>query len=185
MISIIVPSYDPEGRKREMLLDVLEGIDKNTQGVEYELIIRKNGPSYTESHNDAFATARGDYFYIVTDDVVIDDPDWLDKMTHENAISAWRFTQFYLTGDMRPDFSLWSMSREVYNKLGGFDLAYKNGFGFEDDDYIARAVQAGVALVDADVNAVHQEALTQKLYYPDYADLFNNNKDIYTAKWLK
>lgn len=184
MISIIVPSYDPEGKKTDMLLDVLEAIDKNTVGVDYELIIRKNGHSYTESHNDAFRTAKGDYFYIVTDDVILSDPDWINKLTHDNAIAAWRFTNFYLTGDMRPDFSLWAMSREVYDKLGGFDEAYKNGFGFEDDDYIARAMVAGVALIDAQVNAYHHEAITQKLYYPDYAELFNTNKEIYEKRWL-
>ena len=68
--SIIIPSYDPTGEKQEMFADLLSSIDSNSVGKDYEIIIRKNGPSFTESHNDALRSSRGDYLIILNDDVI-------------------------------------------------------------------------------------------------------------------
>src|SRR3990167_8823048 len=117
--SILVPSYDPNGQKIEMVLDLIRSIEEHSKGKDFELIMRKNGKSYVESHNDALQTARGEFLIILNDDVVIKDLNWLDKFCQDGVITGWRVGIFHLLGGITgevpmPDASGWAMSREIF-----------------------------------------------------------------------
>lgn len=181
--SILVPSYDPELKKREYLSKTLESIEENSKGQNYELIIRKNGPSYVESHNDALATATGEQIIVVTDDVVIKDPDWLQKAERSEGLWGWRFIDFHLNGKKHPDFACWGLDRSTLEKLGFMDEEYKYGVGYEDNDYIERAYSLGVPVTDAKIILEHAEGVTLKTYYNDRELLTQKNKQRFLGKW--
>ena len=181
--SILVPSYDPLGKKTHLLAAVLGAIDTHSMGYDYELIIRKNGKSYAESHNDALKSSRGKHIIVVTDDVVIKDNFWIEKLT-TNGLAGWRMNKFHLTGEMQPDFACWSMPRELFEDVGYFDENYKHGCGYEDNDYCERAKQKKWSLLNADVNLDHLEAVTLNEYYPDRDDRTKINRKVFETKWL-
>lgn len=183
--SVLVPSYDPDGKKVELLVDVLRAIDENTKGLKYELIIIKNGPSYVQSHNMALERATGDFIAVVTDDVIIKDLNWLPRLANVDVgINSWRSYPFILTGEKHPDFSLWGMHRHVLETIGLMDERYKDGFGFEDDDYYMTARQHGFGHFDANIRVEHIQGVTHDLYYDDKKDaMMAHNRKIFEEKW--
>jgi len=182
--SILVPSYDPELRKLDMVMDLIRSIEVNSVGEDYELIIRKNGPSYTESHNDALRTSRGDFIIVLNDDVLIEDKEWIRKMTKEDCMSSWRLGKFGLTGADVPDFACWGMSRKVFEKIGYLDEAFKDGINFEDNDYIERARELGFSFYDAHVKLKHFGDKTFSEYFSkDKWNKIYKNQTIFYNKW--
>lgn len=183
MYSILIPSYDPELKKKQMFLELIDSIEENSKGKDYELIIRKNGRSYTESHNDALKSARGDFLIILNDDVLIQDPEWLEKMTIPNAITSWRLGEFGLTKEVMPDFACWGMSREVFEQIGLFDERFKDGFNFEDNDYAYRARELEVPFVGVGVKLTHYGDQTATHYSHDKWGKIYKNEAIFNEKW--
>ena len=75
------------------------------------------------------------------------------------------------------------MKREIYTKIGGFDLVFSPG-NFEDDDFCLRAIQAGFRLgVAKDVFLHHFGSITHKLLDIDYQSLLNKNQRIFNSMW--
>lgn len=177
--SILVPSYDPKLEKRQMFLELMDSIEEHSRGRDYELIIRKNGPSYVESHNDALKTARGDWLVVLNDDVRIEDPEWLEKMTEVDEFNSWRYGDF--EGENWPDFACWSMSRQTFEKIGLMDEAYKDGYNYEDTDYCFRIRELGIPFHNSNVRLHHHISGTFKRYY-DPKQIIKNEM-IFREKW--
>ena len=181
--SILIPSYDPTLRNLQTVTRLIESIELNSKGMDYELIMRKNGPSYTESHNDALRSSRGDYIVILNDDTLVRDPEWLQKLTSDTHIMSWRQGMFHLTGEPIWDFSLWAMSRPIFEKIGYFDEQYKNGINYEDNDYHYKAKAAGIDFKIVPVEFVHYGGLTLAKT-PNAEDKRSKNHRIFYEKWL-
>jgi glycosyltransferase involved in cell wall biosynthesis len=181
--SILVPSYDPEGKNIQTVSRLLESIDRCSKGKDYELIVRKNGKSYVESHNDALRTSRGDYIIILNDDTLIQDEEWLEKLTDDNKIISWRGGVFGARKEPTWDFACWSMSRKTFENVGYFDERFKNGVNFEDNDYAYRAREVGVEYEIRPINMIHYGGLTLNTYYKDAHLQREENHTKFNEKW--
>lgn len=179
--SICIPSYDPEHKKHDMFMQLIESVEKHSVGRDYEIIIRKNGPSYVESHNQALYSASGDYLIVLNDDVVINDDQWLEKFTSMPGIVSWKWADF--RGIMFPEFTAWSMSRYVYNQLGPMDDKYKHGMNFEDVDYAFTAYTKNIPWYTVDIKLTHFVSGTFNTYYKEQERLVNINREIFENKW--
>ncbi len=76
------------------------------------------------------------------------------------------------------------MSRGVFERIGGLDEAFGQGF-FEDDDYCNRVREAGFSIAIADDVFIHHElsASFDALGRKRKQELFERNKAIYEEKW--
>lgn len=72
-----------------------------------------------------------------------------------------------------------AMSKETYDFIGGFDERFGEGYGYEDDDFRDRIVEAGIKIImKDDLVVVHQEH--EKIHPPEYHILHKRNR----ALWL-
>lgn len=181
--SILIPSYDPELKRFDMVLDLIKSVEMNSVGKDYEIILRKNGRSYTDSHNDALKSATGDHIVVLNDDVLIQDPQWLEKLAIPDCISSWRLAEFGLTGEAVPDFACWSMSREVFEKIGLLDETYRDGINFEDNDYAYRAKELGIGFHNSGVQLIHYGNQSLHSQHHDYRARIEANERIFRTKW--
>lgn len=181
--SILVPSHDLEGKHVAMVRNLLESIDNHSLGADYEIIVRKNGASYVESHNDALLSSRGDHIIVLNDDVVIMDNQWLQKLTDEEKIVSWREGVFDVRKEPVWDFACWSMPRSAYEKIGLFDEAFKDGIGFEDNDYAYRAREAGIEYKIEPIDLVHLGGKTLHDFYGFDEAKRQKNHVTFNIKW--
>ena len=79
-----------------------------------------------------------------------------------------------------------AMTRELYQKIGGLDERFGQGF-FEDDDYCQRACAASAKVAIAEDVFVHHHlsASFDKLGDKRKQELFARNKKLYEEKWGK
>jgi len=83
-----------------------------------------------------------------------------------------------------------AMSAKTYQKVGGFDAAFGDGFGFDDDDFRDTILESGIRIVTRDDLIVfHQEHTKNSV--PGYGNLHGRNKKLWLSKhpnrarWLK
>lgn len=175
MYSIIFLEYDPEGMNRTVSHESLRSIIANSEAYDYELVHVKNVKGFVSAVNEGLDRAQGEWLVVVANDVIISDPQWLNKLSVKNVIASWRLTPFFMTGEMRADFACWAIHRDVYKKLGGMNVAFASGYGFDDDDYIQRAKELKILSYDAGITLHHLESLT-------YNTLFKEEKDAMTER---
>lgn len=180
--SIILPSYDPELKHQDMFLEMVKSIDINSKGQDYELIIRKNGNSYTESFNDGLFSSRGDYIVSVQDDMVIQDSEWLYKLTDPRYFVTTKINT-YPDGSLCPYWALFCMPRWIYNEIGALDILFKDGVCYEDDDYIKRMTLAGIPFKESPITFKHYGGTTTDKYIIDKKEKVLKNKLAFENKW--
>lgn len=153
----------------------LEGVD--------QYIRRETNGGFPECANTGFEAANGEIMILSNNDITYT-PGWLDgilkpfelgyDISHILVSDAdGTTTEDTITDD---DYfgSLWGMTRNVYNKLGGFDERFKNGT-FEDKDYFVRAKRAGFKIGKNHAAYVnHVGRATMDTLYPNRED-FNEN----------
>lgn len=181
--SIILLNYDPENKK-PWIADTRKAIEENSQGYEYELIEVRDVKGYVNAVNEGFARATGDYLIVCNDDIVIQDKEWLPKLTSPNSIVSYAYQQFYLTKLLLPDASCFGLSRKTQKVIGDMDIAFENGYGCDDIDYFYRALEAGINTERADVGIRHLENQTYKMYFGgNKSDMTEKNVGIFYDKW--
>ena len=75
-----------------------------------------------------------------------------------------------------------AMSRDLYNKIGGFDERFTAGYCFDDDDFRNNIQKADVEIVQLDyLLTYHQEHAGVKP--ANHMDLWRRNKALYEEKW--
>ena len=181
--SIIWLNYDPDSINVEMSEKSKESILAHAKG-SYEFIEVKDVKGFVHAVNQGLNQAKGKWLIVVANDVVIEDPDWLSKFKVENALIGWRFITFFLTGEERPDFACWGLSKETFEKLGPMDVRFAEGYGFDDDDYVYRARDLGIKLHDAQVKLHHLECKTYNTVFKDLKqDMTERNQRLFIEKW--
>jgi GT2 family glycosyltransferase len=74
-----------------------------------------------------------------------------------------------------------AMTKDLYWKIGGFDESFGEGFGFDDDDFRDRIIEAGIEVVCRDdLVVIHQEHKKGKV--PNYGALHSRNKKLWLSK---
>ena len=181
--SIILPSYDPELRHHEMFVAMLKSIDLCSKGADYELVIRKNGRSYVDSMNDGMKTARGEYLIFCQDDMLIEDNEWLEKLTDDEAFVTTHMEKFSLDNSDCPNFAMFGISRKTFEKIGLLDEIFKDGVCYEDNDYVFRMRELNIAIKCVSVSHKHYGGMATDLYLTSKKDLVEKNKKLFTDKW--
>lgn len=74
------------------------------------------------------------------------------------------------------------MNRELYDRVGGFDEAYRDGAGYEDLDFINKMLRFGVKFVIRDDLVVTHPKAGATINWG--AEKFQRNKAIYEYKWV-
>jgi len=183
--SVVFVDYDPEGKVREMSARSLGLIKQNSpEGIE---IIVADQKGEATAINLAFEKAQGQFIFIVCNDVMIEDPDWLETMAVPETVTSWAPETFVLTGQMKLETSLWCIPRNVYEAVGGYvyDEEFNGGYGFLDDDFLARARIAGFTIAVKPVRAQHLQGQTFRSYYDqeEFRRRYDRNMEIFKKKW--
>lgn len=76
-----------------------------------------------------------------------------------------------------------AMRKSLFEKIGGFDEAYRGGAGYEDRDFILKAVKAGAKFILRDDLVVTHPKTGASIIWPDGG--FERNLKIFNGKWLK
>lgn len=182
--SIIIPCYDPDKKKRDVMQACFQSIAVHSYKESYELIKVWNVDGFPKAVNKGIKQANGDFLIVMNDDVLIRDDNWLDKLAQPSRISSWRLHRFFMTGEDVPDGSLFCLPRSVYNRIGLFDEQFADGYGFSDSDYWFRATAENVPFHDAGVDILHAESKTFLTYYEDEKDdMFEKNKNLFEHKY--
>jgi len=186
--SVIYLDYDPDNRNAEMRKrgwdKLLRSIDGRNVGWDVE-VLRICLKGQALAVNEGFRQARGEFLHIVCNDVMIDDPGWLDKIAMIDAVTSWAPTTFVLTGQPELEMSLFCVPREAYERAGGWDEAYSDGYGFDAEDFLARVRAAGFKTVVVPVKAEHLCGQTFRAYNKpeEFRKLYNRNMEIYKERW--
>lgn len=186
MVSIIVPTYIPDGDCALINDKFFSSLAKHTKRENYELIVVDNGSKcgmfppfidvlvnrpeplgYARATNIGLALARHDTMVVINNDIVLS-PEWLEKLLDQyrahgpGVLSAWD------GGHSRqgcPEvwtdswYSLWMTDRITFSKVGYLDesLPYR----FHDQDYSIRMVKAGYKVQRTSLVSVqHAESST-------------------------
>lgn len=177
--------YDPMQLRREETDRNLVAIKEFSKGYDYELLIAKDIHGYSSAVNYGFENGKGDYFVFVASDVFLRYPKWLDKLTIPDTITAWKEVPFSLDGSPMLEFSCLCVPRSVYEKIGGLDEIFNDGYGFEDNDFIERAQKEGILMKGVDVDLRHGNSQTFSTYFGDYSALHDHNRSLFLQKWPK
>lgn len=181
--SIVFLNYDPENRKDFVPL-CLKSVIESSVGYAYELIRIRDVEGYVRAVNAGLRQAKGEFIFIVNDDVVIDDPKWLEKMAMPGIITSWRVNKFHITGEMILDGACYCIPREVYEKLGDFDERYAEGYGCDEVDYWFRAKEKDIPMIGVSVNLKHLENKTYQTYFSEKKNwMTERNEELFRAKW--
>lgn len=164
-----------------MTAENLYRVVKNSRGQDYEIIVLDRKGIETDQ-NRGLLQARGEFIIFVCNDMVLDDPEWLQKLTVPGVITSWRSSVSHW-GFKEVDASLWCIPREVYEKVGDFDTAYQGAYGYSDNDYLMRAHLAGVELRGVDVKAEHLIRKTFSVYPLEGGNDMSRNKEYFKKKF--
>lgn len=182
--SIVFLEYDPEGINRKMTNESMLSVIEKSVNYDFELVHVKNVKGFVCAVNEGLRRSQGDHIVVVANDVLMKDSKWLDKFTMGNALIGWRLVPFFLTDEPFPDFACFGMSRQSFEKLGYMDERYKDGYGFDDNDYSYKAKEVGLDLVDAGVILQHLECKTYSTVFKDQKeDMTLRNQRIFIDKW--
>lgn len=153
-------------------------------------IFRSENGGFPKCANTGFKAATGDILILSNNDVIYN-PGWLQgilKPLNEGYdISSVRMSDSdgYLTDDKITEGdrfgSLWAMTREVYETIGGFDETFDKGT-FEDLDFQKRAEEAGFTVgKNHGVLVEHVGRATMDKLYPNQED-FEEGKEHFKKK---
>lgn len=183
--SIIIPIYDPEGKNDALTASCFLSVLRHSMGKKYEIIpIYHYDLNYSTAVNIGLKQSNGDYIVILSNDVEINDNEWLEKYSNCEGIASFRQHPFYMTQEPIPDASCWGMSRETFNKVGLLDEQFKDGYGYEDNDYWMRCKELGIPLTNAYANLEHKENQTFQAYFSAEKNaMTQRNKELFLKKW--
>lgn len=183
--SIIIPIYDPTGKNDELTSKCLLSILKNSSDYEYEIIpIWHTNLNYSTAVNIGFGRSTGDYLVICSNDVEINDKEWLKKYSNCPGIASFRQHPFYMTQEPIPDASCWGVSRKTFEKIGLLDEQFKDGYGYEDTDYWMRCKEGDIPFTNAFAELYHKENQTFIAYFStEKNEMMKKNKQLFLNKW--
>jgi glycosyltransferase involved in cell wall biosynthesis len=182
--SIVYLDYDPENRMVEMREKSRKCLENSLEGrKDYEMITITDGTCWANSVNRGLERARGRFIHFVSNDVMIEDPSWIEKLAIPSTVTSWSARTFVLTGAVELDMALFCIPREVRDTVGGIDERY-SGYGFDDDAALRKIRRAGFETRVNPVKATHLHSQTFKAYYraEEFQEMYDRNKAIFKAE---
>lgn len=176
-------AYDPESKLTEMTQRCIDSIKANSS--DYELLIDAEPGGAGPATNRLWKAAKGEYLVTICNDVIIEDPTWLEQLAVPGTITSWHLGKFHVTQEPSIDMAVWCQPRDVQEKIGFIDEQYHKGYGYEDNDYLHRAFLLGIPQVGVPIKIKHEGSVTFKTYYTERQklDMMQSARDIYFKKW--
>jgi hypothetical protein len=213
-VSIIILNWNGKPH----LKNCLESIKRNTKYPNYEVIITdqgskdgsvemlekeypwvrliKNPKNYgiPKGTNQAFAIAKGEYFFLLGNDTLVT-PKWLENAvkilesdrrictvgsTQINA-DTYHNKKYTLKNTLRKRANVNSVGmlirRKVYERIGGYDEANFSPYGGDETDWNFRATNLGYKIVEAgNVVIAHLHSTDTKRQNPNQYLLLNEHR---------
>lgn len=184
-VSIIIPClFKPE--LLDMIKKCISGLSLDCQ------VILIGNDGYAVNVNNGLRAATGDYLVICNNDIEFIQDGWLDHLLkplkegydissiRTSGSDGWTVEDKITEDDYFG--SIWAITREVYETIGGLDEAFIKGT-FEDKDYYNRAKSAGFRIGKNHAGLVlHEGRATNKIVFPNYED-FTEGKEVYFKKY--
>ena len=188
MISIVIPYIGDEASKA--IMAKIEKNIKETTSEAFEIIpVEDSGfASLAQTYNHGFKCASGDVLVNMHNDVELPQ-DWDVPLSSaaragfigcvfvDESESDCESRGIEKAGNKYIPSCCFSVSRETWNKLGGYDEQFL-GFHWEDTDLFLRAAAIGRGPARCDVTVKHNRAVTrsQVAFEVDEAYMANNFK---------
>lgn len=177
-ISVVISSFWTDDEKPNILkkcLDSIKGADEILS-----LVTHKNSPlGYSDSWNRLASLATGDYIIFIGDNCVMEYGNLKDLCIYNSVTSP-------LLNNISSDFygSIFCMPREIYKKIGLYDMAFNLGCHYEDDDLLFRLKQNDIQTVS--INSVNFYKIISGrtiANIPDVEAKIKKNSEIFNLKW--
>lgn len=168
-ISIIITNYFPDLKEFPSCWESLKG-----RG--YEVIIISSRTSLAQKINAGARAASGDYLMFVNDDATYGSGN-LEDLCVSDKITC----PTYNNVDHKPRFHVFCVSREVFDKVKGYDENYTVAL-YDDDDFIYKCKEIDVDFISVPtVNFGHPHGATTigRLFNPNDT----HNQDYFFSKW--
>lgn len=187
--SIVFPTYDPKNilgdwslENKSKILDTINGRS------DVELIEVRDVLGFGSAMNEGMRKSKGEYIFLVSDDISINYPYWFEIMALPNLLTSYRPVTSVVTEETMPDFTCICIPRNIYEKVGEFDPVFDIGYGFDDLDYYIRSRKAGFGFrvmhdqVHLDIK--HRGGGTFRAYYnqEEIDNMTRLNRGLFVAK---
>jgi len=174
-VSVIIPFMNSfEGKEQ-----ILKTCTDSFIGVDELIIVSNWREGYAKPINRGLRLAKGDYLFVMNDDLVWDGGS-IKRVCRENAV-----TSPQINGKSQ---SFWGccfcIPRWVYEKIGGLDERYEISY-FDDDDYWNTLKQNNIPHYCIDSVSVQTKGGTTLDKLPDRDEFFEKNKLRFIEKWGK
>ena len=172
-LSVIIPFWP----KKEYHQGYLERCVRTLRGHDELIVVVNDGIGFAAAVNHGLRLARGEYIAVINRDIQLERGSLLDLARPNSIVSP------TLNGDSQKFWGCcWVMDRRVYETIGLLDERFRIGY-FEDDDYIIRAVRAGVVLeCNPAVEIVSEGGVTMRTV-DSHNQIFMENKNRFIEKW--
>lgn len=186
------PSFDHNNR----LLEVAKGTTGNGKAIYAEFVSKIDYKEY-DVDADFYRATNPDLAHLTGEEA---EAHWLAHGIHEgrkcnragifyrkNVIHEWRGWYNHREYNKRDLHFLTAISREAFeSKIGGFDLAFKDGLWYDDDDLVHRITKVfHIETIDSDqfmgIHQYHTSGSDDQHLKPDFGYLVYKNRMIYEA----
>jgi hypothetical protein len=178
-LSVVVPHWPLDGEVDEALRRCLASLPDDCE----KLVIVNEGTGFARNVNIGLRLASGDFGAVTSNDTVVVEGNVYDLCVPGTVASP--IVQGKPSIDPgRFHGAFWVAPREVIERVGFLDERFEGAF-FEDDDYLARLLQAKVPI--AQVGSVRVESrrvrLTMSKVQPRADAWYAENERRFTEKW--
>jgi len=150
MITIVIVSYN-DNLNRELLYNCLKGVTENTRynKTPFNLVVISDRDGHVQAWNKALRISAPNDVIMLSDDVVIKDENWVEKLQRTAKEQGVGFSTPIADEKSRGMFKYpWGLmgfcylNRDAIEKVGYFDERFF--CGYEEDDYCIRMMKAGL-----------------------------------------
>jgi SAM-dependent methyltransferase len=181
--SVVYTDYDPENKLADMRAKSRESVQRWMRPGD-EFIVSDQPGGWAKAVNDGVKQSHGDYIYVINNDLIVEDPAWMDKMAAPNTVTAGSGSPFTLTGDLDLELTLFCVPRNVWDAVGGMDEEFQTGICFDDNDLLARIRAAGFKTAIIPIAHRHLQSKTLMAYNDptEYERRFLLNRALFKSK---
>lgn len=176
MLSAVIASYFIDDKKPLVLKACVNSLRGNDETV---VFATRENMGFCFSWNQAASMARGDYMVFIGDNNYLVEGDLSDLAIPGTVTSP-------LIDGKASDFwgFVFCMPREVYEKIGLYDMDFNDGVHFMDDDLKRRIERAGIPMRSVStVNFHHPEGGRTINQIKEVGYKIGINSEIFNKKW--
>jgi GT2 family glycosyltransferase len=181
-LSVVIPHWPLDEETNDALRRCVSSLPAECE----RIVVVNDGTGYGRNVNVGLRLASGDYVAVVNNDCRLSGGDLYDLCVPDVVTSPLVIGERQGFGEsIEPGGfhgSFWVVPRPVLDRVGLLDERYEGAY-WEDDDFLARLRQAGVATRQvASVRVQHVGGLTT-VKLPDHREWLERNARRFEQKW--